>query len=102
MSNDNVVVKFTQSWRGYSKGESAGFSADQAKALVEGKVAVAGKAGAPKTSTPAPAGKKGSGKAVVSPTDAGGAPDENAGSGGDGAPDGGDGGAGGADNEGKP
>jgi len=39
MSNERVVVKFTQSWRGYSKGERAGFDAAQAKALVDGKVA---------------------------------------------------------------
>lgn len=44
MSNENVVVKFTQSWRGYSKGESAGFNAEQAKSLIDGKAAEAVKA----------------------------------------------------------
>lgn len=77
MSNDNVVVKFIQSWRGYSKGESAGFTAEQAKALVDGKVAVVGKGAAPKAVAPvapkAPvvAPKKGSAKKVAA---SGGAP----------------------------
>lgn len=44
MSNERVVVKFTQSWRGYSKGERAGFDSAQAKALIDGKVAEAVKA----------------------------------------------------------
>ncbi|MTZ15101.1 hypothetical protein GNE00_15215 [Pseudomonas sp. JL972] len=58
MSNDRVVVKFIQSWRGYSNGERAGFDAAQAKALVDGKVAEIAKA-APATA----AGKGGSAKA---------------------------------------
>lgn len=58
MSNDRVVVKFIQSWRGYSKGERAGFEAAQAKALVDGKVAEMAKAG-PVTA----AAKGGAGKA---------------------------------------
>jgi hypothetical protein len=58
MSNDRVVVKFIQSWRGYSKGERAGFDAAQAKALVDGKVAEMAKA-APVTA----AAKGGAGKA---------------------------------------
>jgi hypothetical protein len=58
MSNDRVVVKFIQSWRGYSKGERAGFDAAQAKALVDGKVAEMAKA-APATA----AAKGGAGKA---------------------------------------
>jgi hypothetical protein len=56
MSNDRVVVKFIQSWRGYSKGERAGFDAAQAKALVDGKVAEMAKAansGAGKPTKPA-------------------------------------------------
>ncbi len=58
MSNDRVVVKFIQSWRGYSKGERAGFDAAQAKALVDGKVAEMAKA-APATA----AAKGGAGRA---------------------------------------
>lgn len=58
MSNDNVVVKFIQSWRGYSKGEAAGFSAEQAKSLIEGKVAEAVKAkGKPGKAADKPADK---------------------------------------------
>ncbi|WP_145914947.1 hypothetical protein KV708_19220 [Comamonas thiooxydans] len=36
---DNVAVQFLKSWRGYNKGEVAGFTAEQAEALVDGKVA---------------------------------------------------------------
>lgn len=36
---DNVAVQFLKSWRGYNKGEVAGFSAEQAEALIDGKVA---------------------------------------------------------------
>ncbi|MDF2076630.1 hypothetical protein P2Q70_18760 [Pseudomonas mendocina] len=45
MSNEKVLVLFTQSWRGYSKGEKACFDDGQAKALVDGKVAELVKAG---------------------------------------------------------
>ena len=64
MNNERVVVKFTQSWRGYSKGEIAGFAEGLAKALIDGKVAQlsgggkAAAAGASKGS----AGKGGAGK----------------------------------------
>jgi len=58
MSNERVVVKFTQSWRGYSKGERAGFDAEQAKALIDGKVAEVVKAvPAAAAGKGAPAGK---------------------------------------------
>lgn len=57
MSNERVVVKFTQSWRGYSKGERAGFDAAQAKALVEGKVAEVVKAVSAAAVTKGAAGK---------------------------------------------
>ena len=36
---DNVAVQFLKSWRGYNKGEVAGFSQEQAEILVDGKVA---------------------------------------------------------------
>lgn len=67
MSNERVVVKFTQSWRGYSKGERAGFDVAQAKALIDGKVAEQVKAvpaaAAPKGSEgKAGAGSRGKGK----------------------------------------
>ncbi|MBU0565098.1 MAG: hypothetical protein KJ890_16545 [Gammaproteobacteria bacterium] len=58
MSNERVVVKFIQSWRGYSKGERAGFDAAQARALVDGKVAEMVKA-----APAAAAAKGGAGKA---------------------------------------
>lgn len=58
MSNERVVVKFAQSWRGYSKGERAGFDAAQAKALIDGKVAEMVKA-----APAAAAAKGGTGKA---------------------------------------
>lgn len=32
-------VTFTKAWRGYSAGETAGFSAEQAQALIDGGVA---------------------------------------------------------------
>lgn len=63
MSNERVVVKFIQSWRGYSKDERAGFDAAQAKALVDGKVAemvkAAPAAAAPKGSAGKPNGGAG-------------------------------------------
>lgn len=62
MSDEKVVVVFKQSWRGYSKGEKAGFDEAQAKALVDGKVAEllkGGKAGAkPAASKPSTAKPK--------------------------------------------
>lgn len=36
---DNVAVQFLKTWRGYNKDEVAGFPAEQAEALVKGKVA---------------------------------------------------------------
>lgn len=62
MSNEKVMVVFAKSWRGYSKGEKAGFDEAQAKALVDGKVAEllkGGKAGAkPAASKPSTAKPK--------------------------------------------
>jgi len=60
MSNERVVVKFTASWRGYSKGERAGFDAAQAKALIDGKVAEQVK-GVPAAAPKGAAGKAGGG-----------------------------------------
>ena len=57
MSNERVVVKFTQSWRGYSKNERAGFDAAQAKALIDGKVAEQVKAVPVAAATTAPTGR---------------------------------------------
>ncbi len=39
MSNQRVVVSFLKSWRGYAKGEKAGFEEAQANSLVDGGVA---------------------------------------------------------------
>lgn len=65
MSNEKVLVLFTQSWRGYSKGEKARFDAAQATALVDGKVAelVKGGKGAAKPSTDKGGGQGGAAKA---------------------------------------
>ena len=39
---DKVVITFTKPWSRYSRGDVAGFSADEAERLVKGKVAVKG------------------------------------------------------------
>lgn len=65
MSNDKVVVVFAKSWRGYSKGEKAGFDEAQAKALVDGEVAELAKGGKA-TAKPA-ASKPATGKAGGKP-----------------------------------
>lgn len=39
MSTDTKILKFTKPWRGYNKGEVAGFDAKTAEALVNGNVA---------------------------------------------------------------
>ncbi|MBV6287363.1 hypothetical protein [Pseudomonas aegrilactucae] len=57
-----VIVEFTGSWRGYGKGEVAGFEEDLAQSLVDGGRAQlyegkkSGKSGGGKAKTP-PAGK---------------------------------------------
>jgi len=65
MSNERVVVKFKQSWRGYSKGELAGFDPAQAKALVDGEVAELSKGG--KAPAKPAASKPATGKAGEKP-----------------------------------
>jgi len=35
-----IPIKFLKSWRGYSAGETAGFSAEQVKALIDSETAV--------------------------------------------------------------
>lgn len=63
MSNEKVMVVFAKSWRGYSKGEKAGFDEAQATALVDGKVAELVKAGKASAKPAAAASTgKGSGK----------------------------------------
>ncbi|MFI8736580.1 hypothetical protein ACIGKM_11765 [Ectopseudomonas toyotomiensis] len=62
MSNGKVMVVFAKSWRGYSKGEKAGFDEDQANALVKGKVAELLKAGKASAKPAAAPGSKGKGK----------------------------------------
>lgn len=66
MSNERVVVKFAQSWRGYSKGECAGFDEVQAKALVDGGVAELAKGGKAAAKV---GGKGGSAKVQAQGTD---------------------------------
>lgn len=39
MSTDTKILKFTKPWRGYNKGEVAGFDAKTAEALLNGNVA---------------------------------------------------------------
>lgn len=41
-TTDKVVITFTKPWSRYSRGDVAGFSADEAERLVKGKVAVKG------------------------------------------------------------
>jgi hypothetical protein len=66
-------VTFTKSWRGYSAGETAGFTAEQAQALIDADTATAAKPGkqaakqaqpATKASDPAPVSS-----AAVEPAD---------------------------------
>lgn len=66
MSNDKVVVVFAKSWRGYSKGEKAGFDEAQAKALVDGEVAELAKGGKAPARPAAP--KPAAAKAGAKPT----------------------------------
>lgn len=66
MSNKKVVVEFSKPWRGYSKGEKAGFDEEQANALVKGKVAELVK-GSGKGSGKGGAAKPGSGKPSPAP-----------------------------------
>ena len=40
--NDKVLITFTKPWSRYSRGDVAGFSAEEAERLVKGKVAVKG------------------------------------------------------------
>jgi len=40
--NDKVLITFTKPWSRYSRGDIAGFSAEEAERLVKGKVAVKG------------------------------------------------------------
>lgn len=65
-------VTFTKAWRGYSAGETAGFTAEQAQALIDGGVATKpgqpptkAKATPAKAEAPAPAADP----AVVEPAD---------------------------------
>lgn len=55
-------VTFTKAWRGYSAGETAGFTAEQAQSLIDagvatkpGKQSSTGKAAPAKAAEPAPA-----------------------------------------------
>jgi len=104
MSNERVVVKFKQSWRGYSKGEPAGFDADQAQALVDGGVAELSKGGKalakPAASKPA-TGKAGGKPAGVNAPAAGGDEGQDQ-SGGEGQDAGGTDQSGAGDDEPKP
>lgn len=92
---DNVAVQFLKSWRGYNKDEIAGFPADQAEALVKGKVAelhATGKKAAAKQDKGAVSGKS-------SPSNQTANDGKGPGDGGDKLPDGGGTGAGGAEDE---
>lgn len=42
VESDKVVITFTKPWSRYSRGDIAGFSAEEAERLVKGKVAVKG------------------------------------------------------------
>ncbi|QIH09272.1 MULTISPECIES: hypothetical protein [unclassified Pseudomonas] len=57
-----VIIEFTGSWRGYGKGEVAGFEEDVAQSLIDGGRAVAyegGKGGKKgKSRAPAPGGEQ--------------------------------------------
>lgn len=85
-----VIVKFTGSWRGYSKGEVAGFEEDVAQSLIDGECAELVDAKKAKTGSKAKAsvGKAGGGEGQPGPaaadSNAGGepGPDDDANSGG--------------------
>lgn len=96
-----VIVKFTGSWRGYSKGEVAGFEEDVAQSLIDGERAELvdakkAKAGSkPKT----PVGKTGGGEGQPGSA----ATDPNAGGGAGGEPSSDDdANSGGGDDDDKP
>ncbi len=90
---DNVAVQFLKTWRGYNKGEVAGFPAEQAEALVNGKVAE------PYSSVKKPATKQDKGTAAGKPPAANqtAADGKGTGDGSDKSPDGNGAGTGGAD-----
>lgn len=95
-----VIVKFTGSWRGYSKGEVAGFEEDVAQSLIDGERAELvdakkAKAGSkPKT----PVGKPGGGEGQPGPASTD--PNAGGGAGGDPGPD--DANSDGGDDDDKP
>jgi len=95
-----VIVKFTGSWRGYSKGEVAGFEEDVAQSLIDGERAElvdakkAKAASKPKT----PVGKAGGGEGQPGPA----ATDPNAGGGAGGEPGPDDANSDGGDDDDKP
>lgn len=63
-----VSVKFVKSWRGYARGEVAGFDEPTAQALVDGGVATSSKlkaASKPATGTAGKSGAKSAGAAAV-------------------------------------
>lgn len=80
-----VIVKFTASWRGYSKDEIAGFEEDVAQSLIEGGRAelVDAKKVKAGSRTKAPTGKTGGGEGQPGSA----ATDPNAGGGAGGDPD---------------
>lgn len=80
-----VIVKFTASWRGYSKDEIAGFEEDVAQSLIDGERAelVDAKKAKAGSRTKAPASKTGSGEGQPGPA----ATDPNASGGAGGEPD---------------
>lgn len=92
---DNVAVQFLKTWRGYNKGEVAGFPAEQAEALVNGKVAE------PYSSVKKPATKHDKGTAAGKPPAANqtAADGKGTGDGSDKSPDGNGAGTGGADDD---
>ena len=94
---DNVAVQFLKTWRGYNKGEVAGFPAEQAEALVNGKVAE------PYGSGKKPATKQDKGAGTSKPPAANqtAADGKGAGDGSDKSPDGNGAGTGGAE-DGRP
>lgn len=80
-----VIVKFTASWRGYSKDEIAGFEEDVAQSLIDGGRAELVDAKKAKTGsrTKTTPGKAGGGEGQPGPA----ATDPNAGGGAGGEPD---------------
>lgn len=73
--NKLTPVTFTKAWRGYSAGETAGFSAEQVKALTEAEVAVLvtvdAKAAQPKPTPAAKAAAPVTPAAAEAPADSG-------------------------------